>query len=848
MNIIKRDKSVVEFEPNKILERIKKSAANLEAIDTDRICVDVIGSIKEDVSTQMLDKYICDIALGYTTLHPDYSKFAANVFYTRQLKDISVAVKSADLINKFSKYWDNSVIDFIKTFSQEIDNKVETDKNFSVLFELDDVDLNYLGIYSFYNMYCLKNESSEVIEHPYNVYFRTAAFLSYGNSKEEIFNNFVNIFTSIRTRRISLASPILMFAGSKNSSMISCSLHALDDDSMEGELSTFADISKHSAAGSGIGLYVSNLRSSSGVIKSNGGKPHGIIPFAKTVESLMTMFNQKGKRPGSCALYMNCWHKDIFDFIILKKPVGDEKKRARDLFLAINIHDNFMRAVETDGDYYLFCPHNLKEHGIVLENSFGKDFEKLYDKAVSLGIGQKIKARDLIKAIASSQTESGVPYTVFIDTVNSSSNHSYLGTIKSSNLCAEIVQYTDKDNTAQCCLGALPVFKYTKINESNGQLEVDYKSMEDNIKILVGILNKVIDTNLYSSADAKNAGKKQRAIGIGIMGLADLFLQLDYVFASEQALEVKTNIAQLMYFKAVEASCELAKNKVFDKVDFDMPLTNGAFHHEIHGSTTGTDVFKSNINPFSTNNIKPFYSQSYIEKLRADVKQYGVTNSMFIAYMPTVSTANLFGCTESFEPISSNLYIKVIGGAEFVMFNKYLIKDLEKIGLWNNEVRKALISSEGKLDKTNLSQIAFNMLSKQKQINNWDDKVFNSKKNLLNNQIAFLYEKYQTVYQIKQSSLIKMNAISQYFIDQSQSFNLYFPYPTVNIITSALLLGWKLGLKTGSYYLRSKPKGSASIQINKQKNETLAKLIQDKSIQDKPQTNDENDTCIGCSV
>jgi ribonucleoside-diphosphate reductase alpha chain len=545
-------------------------------------------------------------------------------------------------------------------------------------------------------------------------------------------------------------------------------------------------ISISSSKAEGIGLAVSNIRSKETNVGNSNGKSGGILKYLKIVNEALRFWNQRGKRPGSCAVYIEPWHKDIYDVLDIRKKTGDENLRARDLFSALWIPNNFMKAVEENGDWYLFCPHDIKKAGLKpFYEIYGKEYEEEYNKAVEMGLGTKIKAHDLWLKIIESQIETGMPYMCFKDHANEKSNQKNMGVIHSSNLCSEIIQVTDAKTTAICTLTSIPVQKFVINSEYN------FEELGRVTRSITKSLNIAIDVNEYSTKEGRKGGLEQRALGIGIQGLADTFAMLKLPFTSHEARLLNKNIFETIYFNALKQSCDLAKE-------------TGLTYHFYEGSPISQGIFQWEMWGVKEEELSGLFDWS---QLREDIKKYGVRNSLVTTCPPTASSARVIGSNEAFEPFTSNLYVRKVTGGEFAMVNKHLVKDLENEGLWNRTILNELIKNDGSVQN-------IPVVSQE------------------------LKDRYKTVWEMSQKSLIEMSAERAPFVDQSQSLNIFFDTPTVGKLTTSHTLAWKLGLKTGQYYLRSQPV------------EMKAKhLAIDTAKQSEPQKpKDSQFECFGCSA
>ncbi len=731
MKVKKRNGNLEDFDPNKILKRIQHQSKGLK-VSADEIAVLTMQGMYDGITTLELDELAASIAHSFTFNHPDYNKLASNLLVSRLQKETPRNfIEYVNSCDKIHVKIDNLSIAEMNL----IDTKIRRERDFN---------FDYFGISQLMKSYLLKDKNGKIIETPQYMYMRVALFL--GKTLDEAFE----FYDYLSKQLISLATPILFNAGTKNPNMISCNLTFLKGDDINGLFETYKDIGVASSDAAGIGLCIDNLRSSESIISSTNGKAHGWVGLAKIVNELMNVYNQGGKRPGSCALYGSVWHKDIFKFLELKLLTGEEKLRARDIFLAVNVPNNFMKAVKEDGDYYLFCPKDLKDNGIDLINKSNEEFEDLYNKAVQLGIGKSVKAADIYKAIIKSQIETGVPYVHFIDHTNKFSNHSVYGKIKQSNLCIEIMQYSDEDTTSQCCLGSLPVQNFYNDKMFNTDL------FNKSVRILTKILNRVIDNNEWSTDKAKKGGLEQRAIAIGIQGFAHLLNKMKLPFDSEKADFMNASIAKLIYQNSIIESNEIAIIEGKTYKDYQKsPYGNGKFLDMSVGIVLQKDLFG----------------------------KIPLANSLFVAYMPTAGTAQIIGSSESFEPLHTNMFVREIGdGYEFNIINKYLVQDLEELGLWNEEIQTKILQNEGSIQ--NIDEIPVDI------------------KNI-----------YKTIWEVPQRLLIDLAADRQAFMDQSQSLNLYLKDPTGSKVASMLMYSWEKGLKTGIYYLRSQTQVKANANL-----------------------------------
>jgi ribonucleoside-diphosphate reductase alpha chain len=583
------------------------------------------------------------------------------------------------------------------------------------------------------------------------------------------FEDAIEYYKSLSNQLISKATPIMINSGTKVPQLASCVLHYNNSDSRQGLLDTLNDISTYSSDAAGIGLSMSNIRSKESRISTSGGHSGGLLKYLKIVNESLRFFNQQGRRPGSAAIYLEPWHKDIIDLLEIKKNTGAEELRARDLFTALWIPDNFMRSVKNNEDWYLLCPNDIIKAGIKpLQESFGNEYEENYNKAVSLGLGKKVKAQDIWSKIIESQIETGIPYLCSKDNANRKTNHQNIGVIKQSNLCNEIYQYTDEETTAICTLSSIVLKNFIIGNK------FDFQLLFNEVRKVVRTLNKVIDINSYSTKKGLKGGLEQRAIAIGTQGLADVFYLLDLIFTEEEAKLLNKQIFETIYYGAIYESNDLCKKNKYKPYKF------------FKGSPMSKRIFQFDMWGLTDDNLSGYWDWN---TLKDDVKQYGVCNSLFTAQMPVASSAKITGSFEMTEPAHSALFNRRVVGGEIMIVNKYLITDFEKIGIWSEDLKNEIIMNEGSIKNINFN----NYLDP-------DDKNYNKKVK----RIEHLIPKYKTIWEISQKELINMAADRAPFIDQSQSMNIYMSSPTLSKITSSHFHSWEKGLKTLCYYVRTK--------------------------------------------
>jgi len=756
LKINKRDGESASFNPQKIYQRVKRAAKGLN-VNSDEIFIKVITSVptEGEVTTKELDKLIYEIAAAYTGSHYDYSKLAAHVAISSYHKETNDSFSETMMVLYEDGIINEKLMETIKEYGEDTIDAAINHEN--------DYNFDYFAWRSLQEMYLLKRPNGRVIERPQHMYMRVSLWVT-NNLTEAL-----EYYNSLSNQLISKATPIMINSGTKVPQLASCVLHYNNSDSRQGLLDTLNDISTFSSDAAGIGLSMSNIRSKESRITTSGGYAGGLLKYLKIVNESLRFFNQQGRRPGSAAIYLEPWHKDIIDLLEIKKNTGAEELRARDLFTAIWIPDNFMRAVKNNSDWYLFCPNDIVKAGLKpLQECYGDEYETNYNKAVSLGLGKKIKAQDIWTKIIESQVETGVPYLCSKDSANRKSNHQNIGVIKQSNLCNEIYQYTDEKTTAICTLSSM-VLKNFVVNN-----KFDFELLFSEVRKVVRSLNKVIEINNYSTEKGRKGGLEQRAIAIGTQGLADVFYLMDYIFTSEEARKLNKDIFETIYYAAIYESNQLCMNGNYESYTFfeGSPMSKGEFQFDMWG--------------LNESQLSGMWDWN---KLKNSVSQYGVCNSLFTAQMPVASSAKITGSFEMTEPAHSALFNRRVVGGEILIVNKYLINDFEKIGIWSEDLKNEIIFNEGSIQNINFN----NYLDPE-------DKNYNKKVK----RIEHLIPKYKTIWEISQRELIDMASERAPFIDQSQSMNIYMANPTLSKITSSHFHSWEKGLKTLCYYVRTK--------------------------------------------
>lgn len=740
MFVIKRDgrKEPVKFD--KITARIEKLCYSLHAeyVDPIDVAKKVITGLYDGVTTSELDNLAAETAASLTTKHPDYallaSRLAVSNLHKETEKSFSKTMKKLyeyvdPKVNKPAPLLSDDVYEIIMKHKDVLDSSIIYDRDFA---------FDYFGFKTLERSYLLKLDG-KIAERPQHMFMRVAV----GIHKEDI-DAAVNTYNLMSERWFTHATPTLFNSGTPKPQMSSCFLLTMQDDSIEGIYDTLKQTAKISQSAGGIGLSIHNIRATGSYISGTNGTSNGIIPMLRVFNDTARYVDQGGgKRKGAFAIYLEPWHADIFEFLDLRKNHGKEEMRARDLFFALWVSDLFMKRVEQNGKWSLFCPHEAPG----LHECWGEAFEKLYEQYEKEGRARKtINAQDLWFAILDAQIETGNPYMLYKDAANGKSNQQNLGTIKSSNLCTEIIEYTDANEVAVCNLASLALPRYI----SEGKF--DHQKLYD-ITYQVAInLNKIIDNNFYPVEEARRSNLRHRPIGLGVQGLADAFIQLRLPFESEGAKQLNKDIFETIYFAACSASKDLAAKDGHYESYPGSPASKGILQFDMWGVTPS--------------------SRWDWDGLKAEIKKVGLRNSLLLAPMPTASTSQILGNNECFEPYTSNIYTRRVLSGEFVVVNKHLLHDLVELGLWDNDMKNKIIAANGSIQHIN--EIPSN-----------------------------IKELYKTVWEIKQRTLIDMAADRGAYICQSQSLNLFVDTPTTAKLTSMHFHAWKKGLKTGMYYLRT---------------------------------------------
>ena len=763
MYVVKRDgrKEPVMFD--KITERVKKMCYGLNNIvDPVKVAMRVIEGLYDGVTTSELDNLAAEVSATMTTAHPDYAKLAARIAVSNLHKNTkkSFTETMTDLYNyinprtgKKAPLLADDVYEIIMKNADKLDSTIIYSRDFNY---------DYFGFKTLERSYLLKL-NGQIAERPQQMLMR----VSIGIHKNDI-DEAIATYELMSKKYFTHATPTLFNSGTPKPQMSSCFLLQMQDDSIDGIYNTLKQTAKISQSAGGIGLSIHNIRATGSYIAGTNGTSNGVVPMLRVFNDTARYVDQGGgKRKGSFAMYLEPWHADIFDFLDLKKNHGKEEMRARDLFYAMWISDLFMKRVQEDADWTLMCPHECPH----LYDTYGEEFERLYTSYEQAGKGRKtIKARELWEKILESQIETGTPYMLYKDAANRKSNQKNLGTIRSSNLCTEIMEYTAEDEVAVCNLASIAIPMFVGEDE-NGNKFFDHDKLFDVTKKVIRNLDTVIDENFYPVVEAENSNTRHRPVGLGIQGLADAFIMLRLPFTSEEAKKLNQEIFETLYFAAVTSSKDIAKNKGAYSTFKGSPMSEGEFQYNMWGikdeDLSGRWDWKS---------------------LRNEVIEHGVRNSLLLAPMPTASTSQILGNNEAFEPYTSNIYTRRVLSGEFIVVNKHLLEDLVELGLWNNDMKEDIMRANGSIQHIDIIP-------------------------------QELKDLYKTVWEMSMKDIIDMARHRGYFIDQSQSLNLFMKDPDFAKLTSMHFYAWKSGLKTGMYYLRTKSAVNAiQFTLSKEKN------------------------------
>jgi len=802
MRVTKRNGNLEEIAFDKILARIKKLGQEVNInINYQQLVMKVIDQLYDKISTTKIDELAAEQCASLSTLHPDYGTLASRIVVSNHQKNtdnsfFNVMSELYNFIDIHGNHYPLISTDFwtyVNNYQTELESMIDYNRDYLI---------DFFGFKTLERAYLFK-KNDKVLERPQHMWLRVAIGIHCDlneENKESSLQFVKETYDLMSHKYFTHATPTLFNAGTPRPQLSSCYLIAMEDDSIEGIYNTLKECALISKYSGGVGLHIHNIRAKDSHIKGTNGKTDGIVPMLRVFNNTARYVNQSGKRNGSFAIYLEPWHADIFDFLELKKNHGDEELKARDLFYALWIPDLFMERVkEKNGKWSLMCPHECPG----LSDVFGDKFKELYEKYEAEGKARKtVNARDLWFAILDSQMETGTPYILYKDAANKKSNQQNLGTIKSSNLCTEIIEFSDENETAVCNLAsiALPAF----VNRETKQF--DYEKLHEVTKVVTNNLNRVIDINFYPTEKTRTSNLKHRPIGIGVQGLADAFIMMDIPFYSEEAKKINKYIFETIYHGSLEKSNEIAlereliikelcqddisksilqsssffqNNKnpydldyVWTIVENNSDLGLSGTYSSFKGSPTSHGTLQ-----FDMWNILPSDRYDW-GKLRHAIIQHGLRNSLLVAPMPTASTSQILGYNECFEPLTSNLYTRRTLAGEFIVVNKYLMNELIELGLWNEQIKNNIILNKGSIQQLTVVP-------------------------------EHIRNKYKIVWEIPMKHLIDMAADRGAFICQSQSLNLWMEEPVYNKLTSMHFYAWEKGLKTGIYYLRRKAKHQA---------------------------------------
>jgi len=745
MQVVKRDGRREDVAFEKVQERITKAAAGL-SVNPTKVAQGVLARIVDGITTTELDNITASLAYSWSTIHPDYADLASQVAISNHQKNTPATMLAVvelleavcDRKGEPASLLDPAFVTLVKENAELIESHIHYERDFL---------LDYFGLKTLERAYLLRDTNRHIVERPQHLWMRVALGL-WGADLKRAFETYDLMSQKFYTH----ATPTLFNSGTKRPQLSSCFLLAMKDDSIRGIYDTLQDCALISQYGGGIGLHISNIRATGSLIKGTGGISNGIVPMLRVFNNTARYVDQGGgKRNGSFAMYLEPWHADVEDFLMMKRNTGSEEERARDLFYALWVPDLFMERVDAGGDWTLFCPNEAPG----LADVVGAEFKALYERYEAEGRGRKtVKAQKLWFSILESQIETGTPYLLYKDAANLKSNQQNLGVIKSSNLCTEILEYSAPDETAVCNLASMSLPAFVK----DGAF--DFKQFRSVVGVVIKNLNRVIDINFYPIPEAERSNKRHRPVGLGVQGLADVFAMLGLAWESAEAALLNKRIFAHMYYAAVESSCDLAAQE-------------GRYE-----TFVGSPAWKGELQP-SLWNVDPIQDEGLDwDSLINTVRRIGMRNSLLIAPMPTASTSQILGNCECIEPYATHIFTRRTLAGEFIVLNKHLVKALLARGLWSTEMKDAIIRNNGSVTGV--------------------DGVPEDIQNV-----------FKTVWEIKQKVLIDMAADRGPYICQSQSLNLFLPEPDFRKLSSMHFYTWRKGLKTGIYYLRTKAVASA---------------------------------------
>ena len=812
MHVKKRDGSFQEVKFDKILTRVKKMGIQAGvSINFSALVIKIIDQLYDRIPTTKIDDLTAEQCATQSSQHPDYGTLASYIIISNHHKNTDPS-----FVNVMRRLYEFKDKDGIHTplISDYTWNIIEKNSDFLDEFvsqhSKNDFLFDYFGFKTLERAYLMKI-NGVIQERPQYMWMRVSIGI-HGEDLKKACETFILMSEKYFTH----ATPTLFNSGTMRPQLSSCYLISMESDSLDGIFNTLKECANISKWAGGIGLHIHNVRAAGSLIRGTNGSSTGIIPMLRVFNNTARYIDQGGRRNGSFAIYLEPWHADIVDFLDLKKNQGDEEMRARDLFYALWIPDLFMEKVKTNEDWCLFCPDECPG----LADVYGNEFSELYKKYENSGnFKRKIKSRDLWFKILDSQMETGTPYLCYKDAANNKSNQKNLGTIKSSNLCTEIIEYSDSNETAVCNLASIALNRFVNYDINTSQHDFNYEHLHDVVRVVTRNLNRVIDINYYPTEKTKTSNLRHRPIGIGVQGLADVFFMMNIAFHSEEAIKINKLIFETIYHAALSesnvisaerahffglldtTSGGISKDYLNTSTEEKCKLTNDEYNNlkntphllgaysSFIGSPMSNGVFQ-----FDMWNITPTPGRYDWESLRSEIIKHGLRNSLLVAPMPTASTSQILGNNECFEPITSNIYMRRTLAGEFIMVNKYLIREFISLGIWNEKIKNNIIANRGSIQQLDPT--------------------------LLPGLTDHIKNKYKTVWEIPMKHLIDMAADRGAFICQSQSLNLWIEEPNYNTLTSMHFYSWTRGLKTGIYYLRRKPKHQAQqFTIEPEKND-----------------------------
>lgn len=768
-HVLKRDGSrePVSFDKIQVrIETLRVASPELDKVDVVKVTKRVVQGVYDGVKTSELDDLTVETAAALSATHPDYAKLAARVAISNLHKTCPPC------LSRLYPFLADDVVEFAKTHASQLESALDHSRDFQY---------DIFGFKTLLHSYLKRDDDGNVVETPQLLLLRVALGIHVGDLPAVL-----DTYGRMSRLEFTHATPTMFNCGTKNANLASCFLLPITDDSIPGIFETITRCADISKSAGGIGFSISNVRASGSLIRSTGGRSAGLLPMLKCFDMTARYVDQGGgKRKGAFCAYLEPWHADTPVFINMKKNHGAEELRARDLFYALWIPDLFMKRVEAGGSWSLFCPSKTPD----LIDLYGDDFERRYEEYEAAGIANEvIRAQDLWFAILDAQMESGVPFMLFKDAANRKSNQKNLGTIRSSNLCTEIIEYSSKDEIAVCNLASVSLPAHVVHNE------FDHDKLFDTVQVMVRNLNKIIDRNAYAREEARRSNLRHRPIGLGVQGLADVFALLQYEYEGEDAKRLNRQIFETIYFAAVTTSCQLAERDGPYDTYVGSPASEGLLQFDLWGEV-GTSALSERWDWGS---------------LKARIKQYGLRNSLLVAPMPTASTAQIMGNNEAFEPFTSNMYVRRVLAGEFIYLNRHLVRALEQRDLWTNEIRDLILAGNGSV------QHIAGIPDEIKRV-------------------------FKTAWEMKMRSIIDMAADRAVFIDQSQSLNLFVTDPTHKKLSSMHFHSWKRGLKTGMYYLRTRA-ATEAVKV------TLPVELEVAVANEKCNKDDEGDGCLMCSA